>query len=247
MNKQSEITVAQIQEVITCAIAGAKGIAYIPKIDWETLIRIAHEHNVLPLVTLAIDKLGENDCPNEIRRSLSDAMHCTASRNLLKEQRILLLLRDMEQAGFCVQVLKGYAVSRYYFYPECRESVDTDLLISPEEEERVQAFLRNKGFCVRERNPTRHHAVYQHAKFGIIEVHVSLYDEIVENVWFQKVGRNEVINETYEKVVSPMGAYYTLGPTDNLIFLALHMMKHFIGSGLTIRMMIDIALCFSNN
>lgn len=247
MNKQSEITVAQLQEVITCAIAGAKGLAFTPRVDWGTLVRIAHEHNVLPLVTLAIDKLEEDDCPNEIRCFLSDSLHSIASRNLLKEQRILHLLQDMGQAGFSVQVLKGYAVSRYYFYPECRESVDTDLLISPEDEERVQEFLRNEGFCVQERNPTRHHAVYQHAKYGKIEVHVSLYDEIVENIWFQNVGRNEVINETYEKVVSPLGVYYTLGPTDHLIFLALHMVKHFISSGLTIRMMLDVALYFSSN
>ena len=247
MDKQLEITVAQMQELITCAIAGAKGYTYTPKIEWETLVRIAHEHNVLPLVALAIDKDGENGCPEGIRCFLSDSMHNIASRNLLKEQRILQLLHDMDQAGLGMQVLKGYAVSRYYCHPECRESVDTDLLISPDDEERVQLFLQNKGFCVQERNPTRHHAVYQHAKYGKIEVHVSLYDEIVENIWFQNVGRNEVINETFEKVVSPSGVYYTLGPTDHLIFLSLHMVKHFISSGLTIRMMLDVALYFSNN
>ncbi len=38
------------------------------------------------------------------------------------------------------------------------------------------------------------------------------------------------------------GDYYTLGDTDHLIFIALHMIKHFILCGMSLRMVSDIAL-----
>ena len=98
---------------------------------------------------------------------------------------------------------------------------------------------------VEARAATSQHVVCAHAQYGKIELHVSLYAELVREVWFQD--RQLLVCEQPVLCHTPDGAFSTLGYTDHLIFLTLHMMKHFIESGLTIRMMLDIALFFSRN
>ena len=49
------------------------------------------------------------------------------------------------------------------------------------------------------------------------------------------------------EVETPDGCYRTLGYTDHMIFLMLHLIKHFILTGMSLRMMLDVALFFSRH
>ncbi|MGM9637184.1 MAG: nucleotidyltransferase family protein, partial [Eubacteriales bacterium] len=100
-------------------------------------------------------------------------------------------------------------------------------------------------FSVAPRWENGHHAIARHPTMGILEVHVQLYDEIVEDVWFQAVDRSDFIREPQQKIETADGTYYTLGDTDHLIFLTLHMVKHFILCGMSLRMMLDVARFYS--
>ena len=57
----------------------------------------------------------------------------------------------------------------------------------------------------------------------------------------------EYVRESFQTIEFQDGKITTLGPTDQLIFLTLHMIKHFISGGLSIRMMLDIELHFKVN
>lgn len=153
----------------------------------------------------------------------------------------------MEAAGIPVRLVKGYAVGEYYGYPESRVSTDTDLLIRPEDEEKACAFLEAKGFSVNQRWSNGHHATAHHEFYGFVEVHVRLYDELVEDVWFGRDMSSGFVLEEPLAVHSCDGVYHTLGVTDHLLLLALHMIKHFILSGISIRMILDIACYISEN
>ena len=59
------------------------------------------------------------------------------------------------------------------------------------------------------------------------------------------INENEFVQEEFEVIDTQDGKYVTLGATDQLIFLTLHMIKHFIEGGLSIRMMLDIALHYT--
>ena len=229
-------------KLISLVSAGASGNTYTGSIDnWEYVCRIATEQAVLPLLGCALINGAKLECPDVYRNHILAAMRDVSSKNIIKRQRITNLLHELEIQGFHVTLLKGYALADCYEYPECRYSVDTDILVSPEEEKAVCDFLRQREFVVAKRNPVSHHTVCHHKRYGMLEVHVGLYDDIVGDVWFQaKCG--EIVQQQPIRIENSNGSYTTLGHTDHLIFLVLHMIKHFISNGLSLGMMLDVAL-----
>ena len=244
----SEQEYASFCDLIHFAAAGACGrkATTVPA-DWEVVFRLAHEHQVVPLIGCAMLQSPQIQCPEAYREYALNVMRGASSSNLLRKQRILHLLHELKEKGIKARIIKGYAAARYYAFPECREAGDTDLLIDSGCEKQVSQFLSQKGFQLLERSASSHHTIAAHPKCGKIEMHVSLYNEIVEDIWFQNIEKKDFLLEADVTVMDQEGIYETLGNTDHLIFITLHMIKHFIGSGLTIRMLLDTALYFSNN
>lgn len=230
-------------DLLALASAGARGEQkYITINDWGEILCLAHEHNVLSLLACALMQSPNLSCPENIREYVLNSLRYSASANTVRRQRVFSLLRELKLAGFDVKLLKGYSVACYYAFPDSRDSVDTDILICEEQEKAIYSFLEAKGFQVEERSLTSHHGVCLHRKYGKIEIHTSLYDEIIEDVWFKGMGSNEFIQDSFEKMSIEDGEFVTLSATDQQIFLTLHMIKHFIDGGLSIRMMIDVVL-----
>ena len=237
-----------MQTLIRLAAAGARGeIVNDLRVDWKEVLPLAAEQHVQSLVACALLHSPEVECPNELREYLLNVMRSESSSNLIRRQRIMHLLAEMKAAGIDTKVLKGYAVSGYYAHPECRGSVDTDLLIDITQEKQAIRFLEEHGFRVEPRAATSQHAICQHKKYGMLELHVALYAELIQEIWFQGSSISDLEKEPLLSVAEVDGCYETLGHTDQLVFLTLHMIKHFILEGLTVRMMLDIALYFSRN
>lgn len=239
---------ASIEYLIKLAAAGARGeFVQVQAVNWMEILQLGAEHNVIPLIACAVKDSPAIECPDQIREYLLNAMRSSASRNMIRRQRIMHLIRELKAERIPVKILKGYAISDCYAYPDCRESVDTDLLISIKQEKQACALFEKHGFRVRPREATSQHVICQQAKYGMVELHVKLYADLIEDVWFQGMKEEELLKENEIERSSSDGNYNTLGNTDHLIFLALHMMKHFISGGLTIKMMLDIALHFQQN
>ena len=237
-----------MKSVLRFSAAGARGEAVnCPPRDWHEFTQCAMEHNVLPLVACALLNSSDMSCPETLKEYILNAMRYMSASNLVRRQRVLGLISELQKAGFRIQVLKGYAIAGYYVYPECRDSVDVDLLIDRNQEKEIYLYLENMGFKVTPRSKTSHQGVCQHSKYGVVEIHAHLYDELVEDVWFRGMNENNYQEEMPVELVIDGYTTQTLGYTDQLIFLTLHMIKHFIGSGLTIRMMLDVALFCAYN
>lgn len=235
-----------MQTLIRLVAAGARGEKVKDlRVDWQEVLPLTAEQHVQSLVACALLHSSELECPNELREHLLNAMRSESSGNLIRRQRIMHLLAEMKDAGIDAKVIKGYAVSGCYAHPECRGSVDTDLLIDVKQETAAIALLESKDFLVSIRGATSHHSVCQHKKFGMLELHVALYAELIRDIWFGEVSEADLVQEPCIESMDEYGQFVTLGYTDHLIFLTLHMIKHFILEGLTVRMMLDLALFFS--
>lgn len=149
-------------------------------------------------------------CPAELREYLLNAMRSESSANLIRRQRIMHLLAEMKAAGIDAKVLKGYAVSGCYAHPECRGSVDTDLLIDVKQEKAAIALLESKDFLVSIRGATSHHSVCQHKKFGMLELHVALYAELIRDIWFGEVSEADLVQEPCIESMDEYGQFVTL-------------------------------------
>ena len=248
MADMNQTDLKTMQTLIRLVSAGARkedisGLS----VDWNTVLPLAAEQHVVPLVACALLDSPGLECPEQLREYLLNAMRAESSTNLIRRQRIMHLLQEMKVAGIDAKVIKGYAVSGCYAYPECRRSVDTDLLVDVSQEKAAIDLLESKDFRVSIRGATSHHSVCQHKKYGMLELHVALYAELIREIWFGNVTENELVREEFVEVTDENGTFATLGYTDHLIFLTLHMIKHFILEGLTLRMMLDLALFFSKN
>lgn len=237
------------RQMITLSASGATGKAiFLPNaIDWQAVILYAQEQGVLPLLGCAVLHDSDVVCPEELREQLIRAVRDESSKNLIRRIRVMQLLSQMETAGLTAILLKGYAVADCYRYAECRNSTDVDILISIEQEPQVYTFLKQQGFQIMPRGKADHHAVGLHPKLGKVEIHVQLYNELVRDVWFQDASKDMLLMEPPVRIAHNGECYQTLGYTDHLIFLTLHMVKHFIRSGMNVRMMIDVAQFFAVN
>ena len=248
MIPQPEENNALLKQVIAWTAKGVVDHAVeVGGAPWQELVQLGMEQHVLPLLGCALIRSKDETCPQQLRDMLTGIARRTSAENMIRQRRMLHLLGEMEKAGLDVLVIKGYAVAAHYAYPECRESTDVDLLIDAKQERKATAFLKERGFVVEARAVTSQHVVCAHAQYGKIELHVSLYAELVRDVWFQGKDAKQLVCEAPIVCNVPDGSFRTLGCTDHLIFLTLHMMKHFIDGGLTIKMMLDIALFCSQN
>lgn len=192
----TELAAGAMRDVFTFATAGAqrKKVNKAPK-DWEAFFHHAIEQRVVPLVGCALLNSPELECPEHYREYALKVMRNVSSSNFVRKQRILYFLRELKAFGIDAQFLKGYAAARYYAYPECRDAGDTDLLIKPHDEMRVNRFLQGRGFQILERSPSSHHTIAAHPRYGKLEMHVSLHNEIVEDIWFQDIDKSDLIQE----------------------------------------------------
>ena len=215
------------------------------ELNWENVFSLAGEQMIKPLIGYALKENPSIGYPEDkakalIRDSLSAVITESARRSA-----IITLLGELEKNGIHSFTVKGFAVASDYALPEARISADTDICISPDDEEKAMAFFESCGFNVERRWLNGHHFAAHHPVMGLIEVHIKLYDEIVEDVWFAAVDADSLICQPHKKVHTIDGDYFTLGETDHLIFIILHMIKHFILCGMSLRMMTDVALFIS--
>lgn len=230
------------------AAAQGKAVSGLPDdLDWQKIERLADEQAVQTLLGYALRLSPALDCPAELRESLVSQMRQEAFSNHAWKHSTLQLLAEMNAAGIPALLIKGYALADCYAAPDCRMSGDVDVLIDPKDEKRACAFMKAQGFCVEHRWAKGHHDVCRHPQLGCVELHVMLYDEIVEDVWFGRMDGREFVCESAIEVATPDGCYRTLGYTDHMIFLMLHLIKHFILTGMSLRMMLDVALFFSHH
>lgn len=227
-----------VMQLMAAASKGTPVTLSAENVDWEEVFQLAEQQKILPLICCAVKKYELHSCPSVLPVVLAQ---CARTGS------VIALLEEMEAAGITACVVKGFAAGRNYAAPEYRISGDTDILVKPEEEERVCAFLKEHGFSVRPRWEHGHHSVAVHPRMGIVEVHTRLYDELIQEVWFDGIDPNVLLCEPRQKIWTPDGAYWTLGPTDHAIYMALHMIKHFIISGNSLRMMMDVSLKLAVN
>ena len=115
-----ESAYAALCDLLQLAAAGACGrkITAVPK-EWKLIFRLAHEHQVVPLLGCALLDSFELQCPEEYREYALNVMRSVSSANLLRKQRLFYLLCELREAGINACILKGYYVYIFYYFGVC--------------------------------------------------------------------------------------------------------------------------------
>lgn len=157
---------------------------------------------------------------------------------------VLKMLRYLENNLISPIVLKGFSLEDVYFMPDARISGDTDIYVGTEAEDKTLQLLFKAGFDVKKRNKFQKESVCQNKSCGYVEVHAAMYDELTTSVWFNGTVEKDLICEPFLEKSADGFSYKTLSPTDNMIYITLHMIRHFISSGMSLRQMLDVTLFY---
>ena len=148
------------------------------------------------------------------RRKLLAAIHCAFNEN-----------------GIPYILIKGTEIARFYPQPELRTMTDSDILVHYADKERAHALLLSMGFSFDND--------WGYWKEGLhFELHDRLlYDEAVNpermKAWTERV---------WEYAEPEEGVRYALSNEFHLVFLLLHLRKHFMNSGVGFRQFMDVAV-----
>ena len=203
--------------------------------EWEKILQQSVSHSLLPLVFEAVYPYLPEDMENKYRSyTLSWIMkQVRASDEFLKTYQAL------QKKGIEPLVLKGIICRESYLLPDWRLSSDEDIYVKREDYVHLHECLKELGFQYREPNFQSEHETLYYKDNLNIEGHWELFPQ--ENrLW-------EVMNTLSEEILQHAGCLeingikvLTLEPTDHMIYLLLHTMKHFSLSGVGIRQICDI-------
>lgn len=210
-------------------------------IDWEEIYHLSKIHSTTAIVYASMNQLEEQYKPEkEIYDKFQWFFYSTIKRDLEFDKHITQLKENLEKEKIPHIFVKGHVLKNYYPYGQLRTMGDVDFLIKKEDREKSHEVVLKMNY--KKRCETA--GVWAYTKdVSHIEIHTDLiYEEIKKDVDFQ-----EYFSHAWDNAVLVHGDYtYELKKEYHLIFLLVHIAKHFNYSGCGIRMIMDIAVFLNN-
>lgn len=201
--------------------------------DAEKLYLAAKRHNIGTLVAASLERL----------RLASDNMRIDTSRMIRK---IMLLdaergeiIRELESRGIRYMPLKGIIIKELYPKIGLREMTDNDILFDSEYRAAVRDVFRERGYSVSSYGKEKNHDAYVKAPVYNYEMHVSLFGSRMLGDAFL-----EYFDGAFERAVGD-GLCYRMTNEDFYIYMKAHEYKHYVMSGVGLRLFADAAVFMS--
>ena len=204
--------------------------------NWAELIEECRQHQILSLVYSGISKESLKNIDNNILEQWKKETFMSGVYQINHIKQISSVLNIFDANNIPVIVLKGLVVRDLYPKSELRTMGDADILVHEKDLDKVSSILTGLGYVEYNRNEF-------HIEFckgnSYIEVHWTLANE---NIFDEIV---EFKNELWERAVEVnIGDSKALSMCDEdlLLYLCIHMAKHFIDGGFGIRPVCDVML-----
>jgi len=202
-------------------------------IDWNLLLRLAHQHHMIPLLSLHLQKAAATDAiPTTFRKALHEANVRNSSRNLLIVRQLLLILTALKRAGVHAIPIKGPVLAQQAFGSiALRSFSDIDLLIAGDDLGSARHVLTQLGYQDRETrsrqgNDVHRNVYYEHGMINAdLPLEVELHYQLDWPCCESKGEIAAIINRA--QTMSLCGTTVpTLSPEDQFLYLAFHGAKH---------------------
>ena len=214
--------------------------------EWEEILRLAQAHSILPLIYDRCCKLSSfARLDRDVRKSWKRSAIAAVSRQNRQTNELLTLLLEAQGQGMDPVVVKGITCRVLYPHEYLRPSADEDFLILPEQAEAFHRFFLRHG--LKADDPDADAAGSDELSYHkpdspiYIELHKYLFprSSLVYGSWNRLF--EGAMGRTVRIQVQDVSVK-TLHPTDHMLFLLLHALKHFLHSGFGIRIVCDIGL-----
>lgn len=220
----------QFLYLFKCGIKGEAAAADY-EFDVGEVFSLASAHSVMPVIFAAV--MNNNSEQIALYKRKFKAL---VGSQMSKNESFRLLYSDLIKNDFSPVLLKGPVCAVNYPVPDYRLSSDFDVYISEADKMRLYSYLENNGYS------RKNEAFFCEENSLYIEIKTALGEG--SDDFSAKTDR---LFNGFEQRLVTVGGYKTLSYTDNMLYLIVHALKHFIGSGFGVRQTADIILFAEKN
>lgn len=211
-----------------------------PKVQsfsWEYFRKLAKIHGVGGMVYLAVKDAAQ--LPADTMNDLKHQFDFVVARAIHRDMQMADVEAALCGAGIPHIYFKGYELCRYYPVPEVRMMSDVDILIRPEDGDRVEAALEEAG-CICQSKGYKGY-VYVKGSF-LLEIHTEFGGEPENGADYA----DWVSGGFGQGIFDENGLTGYFRPSYHFIYLVYHAAKHFNSTGAGIRMLLDLAVFWNH-
>lgn len=216
-------------------------------VDWDELTQIAMKHNLFAIFHEVACQYPEYQ-RNPEYWTRTKAVMGSVARQIRRTVSFLKLYQEFLDEGIQPIVMKGIVCRQLYGkYAEHRPSGDEDILVKKDDFYQVKDFLVKRGYFCQDKEITEaqlnqaEHVSFQKKNETTIEVHINLMgrrDDL-------RIQMGEQFSRVFEKSqqLDIQGVSLTvMSHTEHFLYIVMHAFKHFIGSGVGLRQILDIMM-----
>lgn len=203
-------------------------------VDWDEIIRLAKINNLLGILFVCVEKMDKAYRPSEeLYKELKKSFFIQVRNSNQIDMYTKKIINAFEKENIDHIFLKGYEIKHCYPIPDLRSMSDVDIVIRREDREKSHKVLKDLGY---ESNYTNCEVWDYRKKISIIEVHTSMISDEIK----QGIDYSGYFSNPWDYAILKNNNTYKLNDEYHLIFLLVHMAKHFSECGCGIRMFLDI-------
>lgn len=216
--------------------------------DWKRLHKICSEQKLSPMIYDQLYRLPAfQNVPASLQQKWMGEAVAVASRQVIQTESFARVCDELTRRGIRYVVLKGISCRVWYPHPELRPSGDEDILIDPENLKVCHEVLRELHF-INEKSLDvpdiqKEQAITYFAQDGSLYLEVHLNAIGKENPMQRQLNAQftNLLNKT-KQITFEGHDFFVLEPTEQIIQLISHFYKHFYGSGVGVRQMMDLLI-----
>lgn len=172
-----------------------------PAFDWPYLLKIAHQHNLTPLVYRHLKTVGANVVPPTISQELQTFWNELTRHNLVLTSELIRVIKFLQAQQLSVLVFKGPILSQQaYGNVTMRQYADLDILVPRADIDRARQLLQDLGY---------------EAGFKLTAAQLKAFPKThsEEPFWYKDTAKNPVMIDLHWELLLP---YYSFAPDETL-------------------------------
>lgn len=205
--------------------------------QWKALLTLAREQALLPIVYEAVYSLLPQSLSQEYQLI---SVKCVTEQ-VQKTDSFLRLYRELQKEGIEPLVIKGIVCRDAYILSDWRPSSDEDIYIPKSDYLHFHEAMKCMGFQSSSLNFESGHETTYKGHGLTIEGHWRLFPHET-NQWDEINTLTQTFLQHARYLDIEGTKILTPEPTDHMIYLLLHAMKHFSLAGVGIRQICDVAM-----
>lgn len=206
-------------------------------IDWEQVFQLGNIHSVSGMIYFMAKGLPEKYRPNApLLQTMKQDFTSTIVRAAAQDDEMNRVIDELCRAEIPHLICKGYAIKNNYPVQEMRTMGDIDILIQPRHREKTHTLLQELGYKAGHKTDEVWH-------YGKSRVYLEIHTQLISRNLIHKFDYTTYFCSVWNHaVMKPNGYTYELSVEYHLLYLLVHMAKHFYGYGCGIRMIMDVAM-----